>query len=408
MEKRTGSPYPGIDRPVLAVIGLVLVASTAFFAWSDRQHDYKYYQYAFRNLVAEKFGDEQATSLRGGIQQIWVADLGRADRCTTCHQATSWKGLEGAEEPYRTHPLEPLKNHPVETFGCTACHGGQGWAIDIDEAHGEMAHWEEPLLGSVLGEEYSLVDNKNALMQMNCNTCHRYDRETPGADMINHGKQLVHDKGCRACHVINGRGGTIGPDLSAVGDKAPEQYEYGRLSGQKTAFAWHVAHFKDPRALVQDTVMPNFHLSTKDAQALAMLVLSWRKTDLPAAYVPGAPRTEPQTAEERAAEERMRTGPGAWFVQTGCFVCHSITAFGVESPAQIGPDLSIAVTDVQSRFGRTVDDFFMNPTGTMSVVLSRQIVLTPEQRRVAIGKLREAFAEYERLKASGQDPLASH
>jgi len=406
MEKRTNSPYPRLDRPVLAVIGLVLVASTAFFAWSDRQHDYKYYQYAFRQLVAEKFGDQEAAHVRSGLHQIWVPDLGRADRCVTCHQATNWKGLEAAEEPFRTHPPGPLKNHPIEKFGCSVCHGGQGWAIDADEAHGEMAHWEEPLLGSTLGEEYSLVDDKTALMQMNCNVCHRYDRETAGADAINHAKRLVQEKGCRACHVVNGRGGTIGPDLTTVGDKAPEQYDYGRLSGQKTAFAWHVAHFKDPRALVQDTVMPNFHLSTKDAQALAMLVLSWRKITLPVTYRPDALRTDPQTASEREAEERMRTGPGAWFVQTGCFVCHSIAALGVRSPAQIRPDLSIAVTDVQARFGRTVDDFFMNPTGTMSVVLSRQIVLNTEQRKVAIGKLREAFAEYERLKASGQDPLA--
>lgn len=406
MEKRTDSPYPRLDRPVLAIIGLVLVGSTAFFAWSDRQHDYKYYQYAFRNLVAEKFGDEQAAAVRTGIQQVWVKDLGRADRCITCHQATTWKGLEGAEEPFRTHPVEPLKNHPIEKYGCSACHGGQGWGIDVDDAHGELAHWEEPLLGSLLGESYSLAENKNGLMQMNCNVCHRYDRETAGAPMINHAKALVQEKGCRACHIINGRGGTIGPDLTFVGDKAPEQYEYGRLSGQKTAFAWHVAHFKDPRALVQDTVMPNFHLTTKDAQALSMLVLSWRKEELPAAYQPGAPRADPQTAAEREAEERMRTGPGAWFVQTGCFVCHSVAVFGVKSPAQIGPDLSIAVTDVQSRFGRTVDDFFMNPTGTMSVVLSRQIILNAEQRQVAIGKLREAFAEYEKQKAAGVDPLA--
>jgi hypothetical protein len=103
----------------------------------------------------------------------------------------------------------------------------------------------------------------------------------------------------------------------------------------------------------------------------------------------------------------MSTGPGAWFVKTGCFVCHSIAALGVKSPAQIGPDLSIAVEDVQSRFGRTVDDFLATPTGTMSVVLSRQIILTPEQKAVAVQKLREAFAEYQKLKAAGKAPPLS-
>ncbi len=95
----------------------------------------------------------------------------------------------------------------------------------------------------------------------------------------------------------------------------------------------------------------------------------------------------------------MLQGPGAWFVKTGCFVCHSISAYGVVSPAQIGPDLSIAVEDVQSRFGRTLEDFLREPTGTMSVVLSRQIVLTPEQKAVAVQKLHEAFAEHQKQKA---------
>lgn len=403
MEKRSTSPFPGKDRPLLAVVGVALVVSTALFAWSDRKHDWRWYQYDFRRQVTEKLGADRAKAVPRGVQQIWVPELRRADRCITCHQAILFKGFESAENPYRTHPAAILKNHPIEKYGCSSCHGGQGWAIDVAAAHAPAEHWEEPLLGSELGAAYSLVDDKKALLQMNCNVCHRFDRETPGAGAINLAKGLVKEKGCRACHVINGRGGTIGPDLTYVGDKAPEQYEYGRLSGQKSAFAWHVAHFKDPRALVPETVMPNFHFSTKEAQSLAMLALSWRRAPVPADYRPGVPRTDPLTQQEIADEAAMKNGPGAWFVKTGCFVCHSVSALGVRSPAQIGPDLSTAVEDVQARFGRTVDDFLAAPTGTMAVVLSRQIVLTPAEKAVAVSKLREAFAEHQKQK--GAEPL---
>ena len=406
MEQRTDSPYPRLDRPILAGVGVVLVVSTVLFWWADRSHDWRYYQGEFRQMVVEKFGADRAGTVPSGIQQIWAPGLRRADRCQTCHQAVSWKGFESAEEPWRTHPAEPLENHPIEKYGCTSCHGGQGWAIDTYAAHGEVAHWEEPLLSKSLGESYSLATDKKALIQMNCNVCHRYDRQTKGADAINLAKRLVQEKGCRACHVINGYGGTIGPDLTEVGEKAPEQYDFSRLSGQKTAFAWHVAHFKDPRSAVSDTVMPNFHFTTEQSQALSMLALSWRRVAVPAEYVAGAPRTDPRTPEEIKKEEDMKTGPGAWFVSTGCFVCHSISALGVTSPAQIGPDLSTAVVDVQSRFGKTIDDFLREPTGTMSVVLSRQIILTPEQKAIAIQKLREAFAEYERQKKAGATPAA--
>ena len=68
-------------------------------------------------------------------------------------------------------------------------------------------------------------------------------------------------------------------------------------------------------------------------------------------------------------------------MKTGCFVCHSISVYGVKSPAQIGPDLSTAVEDVQTRFGRTLDDFIDAADRDDAVVLSRQIVLSRRRRR---------------------------
>jgi len=123
MEKRTNSPYPKLDRPILALVGVALVAGTVLFAWSDRQHDWRYYQYEFRAMVSEKFGAEKAATVPAGVQQHWIAGLGRADRCVTCHQAVSWKGFETAENPWKTHPVEPLRTHPVEKFGCTSWAG---------------------------------------------------------------------------------------------------------------------------------------------------------------------------------------------------------------------------------------------------------------------------------------------
>ena len=120
MEQRTTSPYPRLDKPVLAVVGLVLVLGAVLFTINDREHEWRYYQYQFRRVVADKLGAEKARTVPSGLQQIWVPSLGHADRCVTCHQAVAWNGFEAAEEPYRTHSAEPLKNHPIEKFGCTS------------------------------------------------------------------------------------------------------------------------------------------------------------------------------------------------------------------------------------------------------------------------------------------------
>ena len=114
MEKRTDSPYPRLDRPVLAVIGLVLVVATVLFA---AQRPRARLALLPGRSSSSWWPRSSAPTRRGpsppGMQQIWVPGLGRADRCTTCHQAINWKGFEAADHPWRTHPPEILELAPA-------------------------------------------------------------------------------------------------------------------------------------------------------------------------------------------------------------------------------------------------------------------------------------------------------
>jgi cytochrome c1 len=88
---------------------------------------------------------------------------------------------------------------------------------------------------------------------------------------------------------------------------------------------------------------------------------------LPAGLPPGEVQS---TGDPRAA----------LFLAKGCPQCHSISALGVKSPNDIGPDLTAAYSDVQSRFSVKLEDFLPNPTGTMQMVLGQLIKLSPAER----------------------------
>ena len=140
--------------------------------------------------------------------------------------------------------------------------------------------------------------------------------------------------------------------------------------------------------------MPDFGFQSKDAQSIALVLMSWRDADIPAQLLPGAILRDVPTPEEAERERMMLAGEGKFFVQKTCFICHDVSSLGIESATKIGPDLALAVEDAPRRFGRTLDSFLMEPSGTMQVVLSRQIQLSDQERQEAIRLLKIAYQKH--------------
>jgi len=114
-----------------------------------------------------------------------------------------------------------------------------------------------------------------------------------------------------------------------------------------------------------------------------------RPSAKPMAGMPGMHQGDAPAAQAAASSDPR----AAIFLEKGCPQCHTISALGIKSPAEIGPDLTFAYTDVQSRFNVKLEEFLHNPTGTMQVVLSSQIQLSPQERDSVIHLLKEINEE---------------
>ena len=175
--------------------------------WQDTNREWTHYQRRFIKTLAK----DERRNVPTGIQQLLVTPLNRVDRCTTCHVAIDKPQLALAEEPFTAHPGKFLEWHPIEKFGCTVCHGGQGLATEVKAAHGDVPHWEEPLL-------------RGSFVQASCRQCHGDVQQNPKLAeqtfVLRKGRELFKAKGCYGCHAIKDFGQTVSQDLTEVGSKS--------------------------------------------------------------------------------------------------------------------------------------------------------------------------------------------
>lgn len=271
-------------------------------------------QEQYRSILEAKATDDRgraiARDFRIELKQISVPRLKAVDRCVSCHNGIDDPRMTSVPAPHAVHPGDILKYHPVDRFGCTVCHQGQGPATSLHDAMGVDVAWDYPLL------------DRN-LTQASCLACHDVEKLPPQqVALVLEGKKLYQEKSCGACHRLNGRGGTLGPALDNEGAKTKHQLILTNLTPPHTTWNWHQAHFRDPGGIVPGSQMKNPALSSEQILALTVFMLSQRQRDVPESYL------APDKLEEKVRRLHLQPETGEQIYHQYCFACHDEGSYG--------------------------------------------------------------------------------
>ena len=294
------------------VVSLIFLASMAIAPSKNFFSEWRHYQHGYLSMIRNR---SDANTLRrhfqGGIQQVWLPDLGVVDRCTSCHVGLKEADLtDVAAQPYRTHPVIP---HKLDQFGCTVCHRGQGAATTVEEAHSSTLAWEQPILPA-------------KYIESSCGQCHR--GLLPGTPQLNLGRSLLAREGCVHCHTVKLADGSTmkatdnPPSLSHIADKTTREWIY----------AW----LKDPQAYATTATMPNFKLSDDDARDISGFLIA-----------NSAPIAGDSVTVSAKASSDPTAGPSL-YGESFCATCHAVqNAAGNVVGGDVGPELTRIGTKVK-------------------------------------------------------------
>ncbi len=287
------------------VVSCLFLVSLAIAPAKNHFSEWRHYQHGYLKMIRNR--SDAATLQRhfeGGIQQIWLPDLGVVDRCTSCHVGLKEASLNDvSQQPFRPHPVIP---HKLGQFGCTVCHRGQGAATTVAEAHNSTLAWEQPILPA-------------KYIESSCGECHR--GTLAGTPQLNQGRSMLSRYGCVHCHTVKLPDGKImkaaddPPSLSHIADKTTREWIY----------AW----LKDPQAYAATATMPNFKLSDDDARDISAFLIANSTT---------VPEDTIALSAKAAADP---TAGATLYGESFCASCHAVqNAAGNLVGGNVGPELT--------------------------------------------------------------------
>jgi mono/diheme cytochrome c family protein len=289
------------------VVSVGLLLALAITPAKEHFSQWHGYQRRYLRLIRDR-GD--AMSLRRrfqpGIHQIWLPELGVVDRCTTCHLGLNEASLADVNrQPFRKHPAIP---HSLDGFGCVICHGGQGAATTVAEAHHSERAGEEPILPA-------------RYIESGCGQCHQ--NALPGTPQLNLGRRILTRYGCIHCHAI-----TLPDGAKVVATDHPPSLAH---IADKTTREWIYTWLKDPLAYAASTTMPNYKLGDADASDISAYLMS--------SSTPQAGDTV-TAGTKSAAQTDPAAGPSL-YGESFCSSCHAVqNAAGNLVGGDVGPELT--------------------------------------------------------------------
>ena len=310
----------GDSARAFGVLSLVLLSLVAIVPAKDYFRPWRGYQKQYLRLIR---GRNDATSLtrrfQGGIQQIWLPEVGVVDRCTTCHAGLREASLADVKaQPFRPHPPIP---HKANEFGCVLCHAGQGAATTVQEAHSSTESWEAPILPA-------------RYLEAGCGQCH-LDRLT-GTPRLNEGRDTLARYGCVRCHTIKTPDG-----ITLTGTDDPPSLAH---IADKTSREWIAAWLKNPQAYVGSATMPNFQFKDEEIRDISAFLIAQSTPYRSAAGQEPVPAAKPDDA---AAVQEGSSVYGEAF----CSSCHAIqNAAGNLVGGDLGPELTRVGSKVRTEW----------------------------------------------------------
>jgi cbb3-type cytochrome oxidase cytochrome c subunit len=248
----------------------------------------------------------------------------RVDRCTTCHLGIDQKQYQDAPQPFKTHPNLDLyissgSPHPMESFGCTSCHGGLDRATSFENAahmprsEEQKVAWEKKY-GWYVDEFIDTPMLPMNSIESGCYKCHSASPEVPKAATLDAGRDLIRIYGCFGCHKLPGYDNIrkVGPDLSTVSGKLTKE--------------WVRKWLENPKAFKSQARMPQFWWNSNNSGKINGV--DWDKRN--AAEINSIveylwSRSKPK--ELPAGKTNGNAAAGKQIVETaGCFGCHAIGA----------------------------------------------------------------------------------